>query len=89
MQRLPDSKNTDCQCDDLRPADLHCAWGCHETFRSDTAWLSHRRGSHARGTRHCLPRSAFASLGLHFDGRVWLRNGARSSRLSPRRHAAA
>jgi hypothetical protein len=32
----------------------HCS-GCHETFTSLSAFDAHRTGSHANGTRTCLP----------------------------------
>lgn len=43
----------------------HCS-GCHETFTSLSAFDKHRTGSHASGSRRCLPP---AEVGLVSAGR--------------------
>lgn len=45
----------------------HCA-ACHETFTTVSTFDKHRAGSHASGTRHCLPP---AEVGLVEAGRAY------------------
>ena len=45
----------------------HCT-ACHETFTTVSTFDKHRAGSHASGTRHCLPP---AEVGLVEAGRAY------------------
>jgi hypothetical protein len=45
----------------------HCT-ACHETFTTVSTFDKHRSGSHAKGTRHCLPP---AEVGLVEAGRAY------------------
>lgn len=48
----------------------HCA-ACHETFTTVTAFDKHRSGSHAKGTRHCLPPEEAGLVLASRDYRCW------------------
>jgi hypothetical protein len=45
----------------------HCS-ACHETFTTAVAFDMHRRGPHAKNTRHCIPPT---EAGLEKAGRTY------------------
>lgn len=54
----------------------HCG-ACHETFTGITAFDKHRAGSHAQGTRHCVPPQ---EVGLIPSDRTYLCWGLEGSK---------